>query len=172
MQDSHSYILCLHGHSQPPVAFCLYSQSSTPAATADLTILSAGHSLVDITMVLDVHEQAMPPAWGHLLGTTPGVKLCSMHITVRVGVDEGEGGKETAGLMEYYDKQSGRECVLYYKTDNWVWASVLAKQIVENAIEATSPFFFYSHPAVVPEFFIFTDTFGFVAEMSLLRSAS
>lgn len=141
MQDSHSYILCLHGHSQPPVAFCLYSQSSTPAATADLTILSAGHSLVDITMVLDVHEQAMPPAWGHLLGTTPGVKLCSMHITVRVGVDEGEGGKETAGLMEYYDKQSGRECVLYYKTDNWVWASVVAKQIVENAIEATSPFF-------------------------------
>jgi hypothetical protein len=41
-----------------------------------------------------------------------------MHITVRVGVDEGEGGKETAGLMEYYDKQSGRECVLYYKMDN------------------------------------------------------
>ena len=56
MQDSHSYILCLHGHSQSPIAFCLYSPSSTPATTADLTVISAGHSLVDIATVLDVHE--------------------------------------------------------------------------------------------------------------------
>jgi len=49
--------------------------------------------------------------------------------------------------------------------------TVLAKQIVENAIEATSSFL-YPHSAVVPELFIFRGTFSFVAEMSLLRGTS
>jgi hypothetical protein len=49
--------------------------------------------------------------------------------------------------------------------------SVLAKQTVENATEATLPFL-YRHSAVVPEPFIFRGTFGFVAKMSLLRGAS
>ena len=50
-------------------------------------------------------------------------------------------------------------------------ATVLAKQIVENAIEATSPFI-CPHSAVVPELLIFRGVFGSIAEMSLLRGAS
>ena len=49
--------------------------------------------------------------------------------------------------------------------------TVLAKQIVENAIEATLPFL-YPHSAVVPELLIFRGIFGFIAKMSLLRGAS